>query len=98
MAISEEGRIILSNHSNSLTEIYEYDLRQNKIKHTFDKNSISGGLLPEADLNFVGGILKDGFFLIPTRITRESKLRSEEHTSELQSRGHLVCCLLLENK
>src|SRR5690625_748216 len=23
--------------------------------------------------------------------------RSEEHTSELQSRGHLVCCLLLEH-
>src|SRR5690625_4314915 len=27
-----------------------------------------------------------------------SKLRSEEHTSELQSRGHLVCRLLLEKK
>src|SRR5690625_6969340 len=26
------------------------------------------------------------------------KRRSEEHTSELQSRGHLVCRLLLENK
>src|SRR5690625_1753692 len=26
----------------------------------------------------------------------ESELRSEEHTSELQSRGHLVCRLLLE--
>src|SRR5690625_7024030 len=26
------------------------------------------------------------------------KLRSEEHTSELQSRGHLVCRLLLEKK
>src|SRR5690625_101077 len=25
-------------------------------------------------------------------------MRSEEHTSELQSRGHLVCRLLLENK
>src|SRR5207253_6049670 len=25
-------------------------------------------------------------------------VRSEEHTSELQSRGHLVCRLLLENK
>src|SRR5690625_5842838 len=25
-------------------------------------------------------------------------MRSEEHTSELQSRGHLVCILLLENK
>src|SRR5690625_6851689 len=27
-----------------------------------------------------------------------TKLRSEEHTSELQSRGHLVCRLLLEKK
>src|SRR5439155_20173802 len=27
-----------------------------------------------------------------------SKARSEEHTSELQSRGHLVCRLLLEKK
>src|SRR5439155_5015007 len=29
---------------------------------------------------------------------RERSLRSEEHTSELQSRGHLVCRLLLEKK
>src|SRR5207253_11095216 len=27
-----------------------------------------------------------------------SAMRSEEHTSELQSRGHLVCRLLLEKK
>src|SRR5690625_6048326 len=27
-----------------------------------------------------------------------SSVRSEEHTSELQSRGHLVCRLLLEKK
>src|SRR5207253_9995671 len=30
--------------------------------------------------------------------TRGTGLRSEEHTSELQSRGHLVCRLLLEKK
>src|SRR5437870_6833692 len=30
--------------------------------------------------------------------TRWRKSRSEEHTSELQSRGHLVCRLLLEKK
>src|SRR5690625_6433709 len=29
---------------------------------------------------------------------REALGRSEEHTSELQSRGHLVCRLLLEKK
>src|SRR5690625_6903004 len=28
----------------------------------------------------------------------EMTIRSEEHTSELQSRGHLVCRLLLEKK
>src|SRR5690625_2365290 len=32
--------------------------------------------------------------ITPTR----ARARSEEHTSELQSRGHLVCRLLLEKK
>src|SRR5439155_18775362 len=32
------------------------------------------------------------------RFANTSQLRSEEHTSELQSRGHLVCRLLLEKK
>src|SRR5690625_6250185 len=32
------------------------------------------------------------------RLIFESDMRSEEHTSELQSRGHLVCRLLLEKK
>src|SRR5439155_27246403 len=32
------------------------------------------------------------------RILSAGNLRSEEHTSELQSRGHLVCRLLLEKK
>src|SRR5690625_6040386 len=33
-----------------------------------------------------------------TPIFAVSRMRSEEHTSELQSRGHLVCRLLLEKK
>src|SRR5690625_7049764 len=32
------------------------------------------------------------------RMVTGGPLRSEEHTSELQSRGHLVCRLLLEKK
>src|SRR5207253_3417118 len=31
-------------------------------------------------------------------VVTECRSRSEEHTSELQSRGHLVCRLLLEKK
>src|SRR2546429_6730561 len=34
----------------------------------------------------------------PAGVTRNGILRSEEHTSELQSRLHLVCRLLLEKK
>src|SRR5690554_7053456 len=34
---------------------------------------------------------------VAPRLTRK-RLRSEEHTSELQSRPHLVCRLLLEKK
>src|SRR5579884_4487654 len=34
----------------------------------------------------------------PLRALLPERLRSEEHTSELQSRGHLVCRLLLEKK
>src|SRR5439155_18115618 len=35
---------------------------------------------------------------VNTRSSGKSRNRSEEHTSELQSRGHLVCRLLLEKK
>src|SRR5690625_1511068 len=39
------------------------------------------------------------FYQLKDELVKEKeKVRSEEHTSELQSRGHLVCRLLLETK
>src|SRR5437870_9756828 len=35
---------------------------------------------------------------VKRRVETAVRWRSEEHTSELQSRGHLVCRLLLEKK
>src|SRR5690625_6674302 len=35
---------------------------------------------------------------VPVIQNTQGWIRSEEHTSELQSRGHLVCRLLLEKK
>src|SRR6266508_5208678 len=46
-----------------------------------------------ADLAYGRGVLG----LLVLRSQRDDS-RSEEHTSELQSRGHLVCRLLLEKK
>src|SRR5207253_6977852 len=44
-----------------------------------------------------GGALKD-IIEAPSLDVQRAHDRSEEHTSELQSRGHLVCRLLLEKK
>src|SRR5207253_10214455 len=46
-----------------------------------------------------GALVTDGEFGETNALTLYGRwARSEEHTSELQSRGHLVCRLLLEKK
>src|SRR5437870_6584525 len=49
----------------------------------------------EATLNFLGSLRLE---LARKENWIPAGKRSEEHTSELQSRGHLVCRLLLEKK
>src|SRR5690625_223213 len=44
------------------------------------------------------GFVHPGISLTAETIKNLREQRSEEHTSELQSRGHLVCRLLLEKK
>src|SRR5207253_8194454 len=57
-------------------------------------------VMPNSVMCWKGGVLvtaaPDVWFFKDT--TGNGKHRSEEHTSELQSRGHLVCRLLLEKK
>src|SRR5437660_4727529 len=67
-------------------------------------NKVSQGLKPTIlakleNLN-PGGSVKDRIGIAMIEQAEEKGLlrRSEEHTSELQSRGHLVCRLLLEKK
>src|SRR2546422_4078875 len=54
-----------------------------------------GLLLLDASGRVLGGALKDSG---GRDVTDAVAARSEEHTSELQSRLHLVCRLLLEKK
>src|SRR5690625_5970262 len=76
------------------------------------KNIESLGPIFGVSLNIAIGVLSGVLFtavvaLVVRIVMRRRKrmlshlkilLRSEEHTSELQSRGHLVCRLLLEKK
>src|SRR5690625_366888 len=55
---------------------------------------ISGLALLGDILALLGAITVTVYFLLGQKLRR----RSEEHTSELQSRGHLVCRLLLDKK
>src|SRR5690606_8449354 len=52
--------------------------------------------LPSASIQLVSPV--NSMAPIPFQVVKESATRSEEHTSELQSRENLVCRLLLEKK
>src|SRR5690349_23371924 len=58
------------------------------------------GFALDGDADRIGAIDRDGAFVTPHQIFSILlwHLRSEEHTSELQSRRDLVCRLLLEKK
>src|SRR3712207_8560397 len=58
-------------------------------------------LLGDLDSLFFGEPGQDGLVLVPAEaggLAATFFVRSEEHTSELQSRQYLVCRLLLEKK
>src|SRR5690606_40938677 len=76
---------ILGEDANTLEEVYEPFLIQNGLLLRTPRGRVA---TPRAYERF-------GYELPPAR---RAELRSEEHTSELQSRENLVCRLLLEKK
>src|SRR3712207_7534922 len=55
-------------------------------------------LLPRQLLHSFSQVTLELHLLVPARERHLDAFRSEEHTSELQSRQYLVCRLLLEKK
>src|SRR5690625_5250410 len=70
--------------------------RRPAVNRSTQKNGSTGQALRIS----IGGTLKIRRFTAAAAMLAAGSLvlRSEEHTSELQSRGHLVCRLLLEKK
>src|SRR3712207_8503475 len=52
----------------------------------------------EVKLFHLGPLVLGRYFELFDKVMAEDRARSEEHTSELQSRQYLVCRLLLEKK
>src|SRR3712207_8980050 len=66
-----------------------------------DNNTTRSGvqvLAQNLDVPWAIDIAEDGRLFFTERTGRIMVIRSEEHTSELQSRQYLVCRLLLEKK
>src|SRR5690625_6880094 len=75
----------------------EFTVPSVKVTDNYDSNPIYTHELKDEAGNVISNIdttIAGNYSLIYTA----TDARSEEHTSELQSRGHLVCRLLLEKK
>src|SRR5690625_4913089 len=70
-------------------EVERYGPFSLAVESQYDHPMLWGSKRTGPDLARVGGKYSDLWHVVH---------RSEEHTSELQSRGHLVCRLLLEKK
>src|SRR5437660_8114104 len=83
-------------NDTATTEIYTLSLHDALPILKFPDACVAAGFVNEMLVS--GGIARTLGEVQLTPETSPSVLRSEEHTSELQSRGHLVCRLLLEKK
>src|SRR5207253_10926693 len=89
-------------HDTSTTEIYTLSLHDAlPISVTRNDEWIPEGFSRYGEVRYVEDVTGGAGFEEATKDLADIldvTDRSEEHTSELQSRGHLVCRLLLEKK
>src|SRR3712207_8977322 len=91
-------------NDTATTEIYTLSLHDalpiSRSASDRNTNPLSGNRLPAAIWLFANASPKVRSTPITSPVERISgpRMRSEEHTSELQSRQYLVCRLLLEKK
>src|SRR2546430_8278754 len=65
----------------------------------YPRHDPDDGVQPDMVADEAGGVLRDDHTFAEAMVgKRRHALRSEEHTSELQSQSNLVCRLLLEKK
>src|SRR5690625_1166866 len=96
-----EVSLILNNEANELPIDYQEVKVTRRVYRSGDSefliNKQSCRLKDIIDLFTDTGLGRDSFSIIGQgKIDHILSSRSEEHTSELQSRGHIVCRLLLE--
>src|SRR2546426_8395986 len=78
--------------------LFPYTTLFRSVPHEFVGHGVVGVGNRREDLPTWRGRVRVGAVVLHTQLGRARDLRSEEHTSELQSPCNLVCRLLLEKK
>src|SRR5690606_12369360 len=88
-----QARYLFTQHVRGVEQlIYEHE----DVRYVVDsRNNVIVTVKPAVDTSILTPVFEREHRRIKREVTR---LRSEEHTSELQSRENLVCRLLLEKK
>src|SRR5690625_6902659 len=98
--------VLVDERPEEVTDM-ERTVKGEVIASTFDRPATDHTIVAELAIERAKRLVELGQDVVVlldslTRLSRAYNLaapaRSEEHTSELQSRGHLVCRLLLEKK
>src|SRR5690554_7367561 len=84
-----KGKNIMTGQQVPINSVIELTVGKRTVGNLVSVPNLQGLTINEAEQRFGGG---SSLRLFPVY------MRSEEHTSELQSRPHLVCRLLLEKK
>src|SRR5690625_6774442 len=91
----EQLKRLQANDEVTIVDV-RFHLQQSHLgKELYDKAHLPGAYFLDIEKDLSGEIEQHGG---NHPLPNIDQLRSEEHTSELQSRGHLVCRLLLEIK
>src|SRR5690554_7576412 len=83
-----------NNQKNKSISVENYGIENAKVKYQLSSEELHNEILVKGQ----GKEASSGAIAVNTGEFTGRSPRSEEHTSELQSRPHLVCRLLLEKK
>src|SRR5690625_3024393 len=98
-ALLETLDLIMQQKVNNEAPIIETTQKQNVEMDVMEKYDSTPPINRSIDRSYFLKSYRYGFIIFAISfILFYLLIRSEEHTSELQSRGHLVCRLLLEKK
>src|SRR5690625_5488443 len=92
------GETTLLGRDNFGRDLFSRIITGTRVSLAIGSSAVLVGLLLGSVLGLLAGYFGGWLDEVIMRFTDILYARSEEHTSELQSRGHLVCRLLLETK